>query len=336
MRTTTSERIMIKKSTYFKIMRAASAILIAGSAACSGDTAFTGSSGANSSQGSDAEGSGAGGDGGENQNLDEVLANAASSLDEVTGDGKGENNEEIAEAGKFPSDPKKAAEALALACSKPGTKKHSQVITFAEPTVSCAWGTDATPVNGNLGMLNGRISARSEEPADLNLPPGALLCQMGLEFANGADGLGQTMYYDDEIFLTFNNLLLTASQSTRLATDFPKKDEFLVFTWDKLVSTPYIQSNGASSVYCAGQATQEGKCQIPATQTNGKIALTFNDSLVRRLAIATGLNFEKKAAALADAPKHQFKFITTGDNDDVIDCKHSTFQMTVNATYIVP
>jgi hypothetical protein len=318
------------------------AIVLSGLSGCSGDASFSGNT-PKIHRGADGNGKASGDETGagpeQKIDLEDVLSAAAAQID--NGPNAGGAGEEIV-AGSAGSETAAAAggpiiteAALALACAGADVKKYQQVITFPEPVAACTFGTDLAPVNGNIGPVDGRISARSEEPATLDLPKNAILCQLGMDFANGADGTGQAMYYDDEIFLTFNNILLAGSQNLNLDKFFEKKDGFLLWNWDKLVSTPYVQSNGSTSIYCAGSETGEGKCAIPPTQTSGKIAIAFDDKLIRRVALSVGGVFDTGAKALVDQPAYQFKFITNGDNDTAIDCKHSAFKMTVNASYII-
>jgi len=62
----------------------------------------------------------------------------------------------------------------------------------------------------------------------------------------------------------------------------------------------------------------------------------FNDEIVQKIAVLSGASMatsEKPVAA--DKSKFEFSFITIGDNDDPIDCKHSKFEFKVSAQYVV-
>jgi hypothetical protein len=233
----------------------------------------------------------------------------------------------------------KAEAALAELCASPAAKDFSQEIAFPQAPQGCDWGKDNAPVDGNLDMLDGRISARREQNVDLSIPKDALICGMAVTFAGQQDQVGQAMYYDDEIYLTFDNLILTGSQKFGLADYFQKKAGFLIWDWTKIVGTPYKTSNGQDSIYCAAATEKDGHCKIPATQTEGIIDLAFSDSLVRKLAIAAGMQFDmatKRALTAESTGGHRFTFVTTGDNDAVIDCKHSNLNMTVKGKFVLP
>jgi hypothetical protein len=220
---------------------------------------------------------------------------------------------------------------LAMKCTTTETIQYQQVITFAQPEDTCAWGTDAVPINGNLGKKDQRVSARYQQDVLLKIPDNALLCSVNLDFIPEGAG-GQQMYYDDEIFMTFNDVILAASQS--YDTAFTKKDGFMVYDWEKLVGKKY--GHNLFEPYCAGADSGQGECFIPETETNGVMKVNFSDAVVQGIAVSTGIKVADSAKPL-DLNKTSFKFsfVTIGDNDAPADCKHSKFEFQVAAKYVV-
>ena len=203
-------------------------------------------------------------------------------------------------------------------CASGQTKSFEQRIRFPKPTVNCAWGTDA-----NLAFDRGNqliITARREEPIALELSSTARLCDMSYDFPV------QTMRYDDEIMLLFNNVVLAASQNYDKVGELEAKDGFLRYDWSKLVGDVYpirTRPNYFIDSDCVD-------CTIPPTETVGSMKLTVKPETVRKLSVNTGMI----PGSALDSTKHQFTFVTTGDNDASLDCMHADFEFTVKANYV--
>lgn len=222
--------------------------------------------------------------------------------------------------------PEITPEELKKMCDNQTRVPFTQKIVFAEPQDSCTWNA-----NGNIAINDGVFTARREEYQSLNLPDKSLLCEMNLDFVTNNPN-GQQMYYDDEIFVTFNNVILAASQSynTYLAKN---KDGFLVFDWKNMVGKQY--NRFAFDQYCVGGGLGLGTCIIPPTETNGVMEINFEDIIIQKIAASTGL-FLGTEGVDANKIKSLFNlgFVTTGDNDTSIDCKHSRFEIEVKGSYI--
>jgi hypothetical protein len=220
---------------------------------------------------------------------------------------------------------------LAAKCASGQIVEFKQVISFPKPQTTCAWGTDAAPNLGNLGKKDQRVSARLEQDAPLGIPDNALLCSLNLDFIPDGSA-GQQMYYDDEIFMTFNNVILAASQSYN--TEFTKKDGFMVYDWASLVGKRYGQA--LFEPYCAGADSGQGECFIPPTETNGIMKVKFSDAIIQKIAVSTGVKYgDGKGPVTPAKSSFKFSFVTIGDNDDPADCKHSDFGFQVAAKYVV-
>ncbi|MEZ4742012.1 MAG: hypothetical protein R3B45_06155 [Bdellovibrionota bacterium] len=218
-------------------------------------------------------------------------------------------------------------ESLAKKCLGTEVKTYTQTITFSEPEKSCDWNQ-----NGNLDIKQAVVTARYRQDQALSMPEGAVLCSMSMDsLADGTDQ-GQYMYYDDEIFLTFNDYILAASQSNAKYFE-TTKDGFLIYDWKKLVGTTYSQT---PDPYCIGKAEGLGRCEIPKTETKGVMKVEFDDKIIQKIAVASGANQgDGSAPTSVDLNKFKFSFITTGDNDTKIDCKHSKFEFKVATKYVL-
>jgi hypothetical protein len=82
-----------------------------------------------------------------------------------------------------------------------GTKVTRTVkVEFAENTGTCAFGSA-----GNSSRLDGKVRARLEKYVNIALPENDLICDVRISSAS------QSLKFDDEIFLTFNDIILLSS-----------------------------------------------------------------------------------------------------------------------------
>jgi hypothetical protein len=223
-------------------------------------------------------------------------------------------------------------EELKALCDTPALVKDFDLEeVFQEPPVSCSWGSDSKPFQGNLGKKDQRISARFEEWRALKLPKGALLCELTLTFKDAAGQADQQMRYDDEIFILFDDFILASSKDYN--TRFGKRASVPIYNWANLVGAPY-QSGGSLPIFCIDGS---GTCAIPKTETKGILNLTVCKETTRKLAIESGIRFESQMS-FADYPagEHAIGMVTIGDNDSPQDCKHSPLRFRVQAKYVLP
>ena len=82
-----------------------------------------------------------------------------------------------------------------------------------------------------------------------------------------------------------------------------------------------VQFNGVPS-YCLGESEGLADCVIPQPETQGVMALDFDDSIDSELAYR----------ALAEG-EIRFMFAAMGDNDDS-DCYHEEFAFEVTVPYV--
>jgi hypothetical protein len=204
------------------------------------------------------------------------------------------------------------------------TKTLEQVFLFPEPKRNCSWGE-----NGNMAFDNGIhqlvITARLEQELKLEIPPTAIICDMGFDFPV------QEMRYDDEIFLAFNNIVLLASQDYRQdGILVPDAKGLVRYDWAKLKGKRY-PINERPNYFV--DSTCKDFCKIPPTETKGQVKFRVDRPTVQRIAVESGLKFLESQTS---TPAHTFKFVTTGDNDASLDCLHSDFTFKAQIRYLPP
>jgi hypothetical protein len=193
-----------------------------------------------------------------------------------------------------------AVDALLQACDNGSLKDHAFSIVYPARK-GCTW---------DKGTKNAYMAAHFEEKKSLSVPSNWVVCSMSI----GAPR--KEIYYDDYIMLHFNNKLLIGSGGI---IDLLDKDPqgLPVYDWSKLS----LKSHPKGGSTCVAGAT---KCSLPATQTKGAFELEMDDGLNRKL----------MALALS-ASRFEFGLVTTGDNDQSIDCAHSELPLTVSVKYYV-
>jgi len=188
----------------------------------------------------------------------------------------------------------------------PTPKKSSLTVKFPGSSKDCNWKN-----NNNLGPDKGaRISARREQKVSLSLPESTTLCKMELSSNT------KSFYYDDELMLNFNGFVLL--ESVNFSQHFNSVNGFKKYDWSKIKG----KTHGNSGPFCTGKAKS---CQIPGTQTSGKVAISFDDQTNQKLMFLA----KKKG-------NYQLNLIITGDNDPGKDCKHKGLEIKVDYTFISP
>lgn len=183
-------------------------------------------------------------------------------------------------------------------------------ITFPKPPL-CDWNK-----NGNLNQRNGWVQARGEQSVKLDVPANAVICKMTFDFPT------QNTIYDDQIILTLNDYVITSSQK-ELVNRFPKDRDLYRYDWGAIKGQEI--DVGGFNPYIAGEELGLASVSMPATQTSGQFKIQMSEEV-----------FYKFAAVKPAGQQHQFGFITTGDNDDGIDCQHEPIKFSVRATYYIP
>ena len=187
-------------------------------------------------------------------------------------------------------------------------------IVFEETTGECPWGE-----GDNLDQENLYLVARVEQVEGLDLDDEVVLCDMELDLSGLALGQIQVMVYDDYFFFTFNDVVLASSHAPaveQLATD----EGMPLYDWSNIVGTPFPDGDAP---FCLGEETGESQCEIPSTEVEGEISMSFSSSIINELS----------ARAIAEE-RFDFGFVTTGDNDPSTDCQHDEFSFSVAVEYL--
>ncbi len=189
-------------------------------------------------------------------------------------------------------------------------------LSFDPPAETCAWGqNDNMPFDRINHQLV--IAARREQAIEVSIPSHSVLCGVNFEFEE------QDIVYDDEIILTMNQVVLASSQN--YGNLFNKQGNYQMYGWPALKGKPYPIND--RNVYCLGMAEGKGNCVLPPTQRRGRLLIDLHEDVVRQVGVATGLSaLARDAKGAKQEAKAKFSLVTTGDNDDPIDCKHSGFK----------
>ena len=247
------------------------------------------------------------------------------------------------------SDPEKELEKIKQTCDN--STKVEKVITlkFASTINNKKDSCQYRPVkNAGHKERNNRLNAYSISTAmnasELNIPSGATLC--GASFGQLDN---EELYYDDHIFVLFNNNILTSSYPYHDAEeryidrnsgdngllqnyekgDFSKLDsgifsyDIYQFEWNKLQgASQHDRLNDNYPEYCV-EGNEE--CSMPTTQQVGPLKLKLSDGVVQELFLHSKM-----------VNKMDFNIVTTGDNDTKKDCSHSEINLEVKLRYVNP
>lgn len=146
----------------------------------------------------------------------------------------------------------------------------------------------------NLGMIDGKITARIEKDFPLDIPKSHKICSMKAEASK------QLMRYDDHLFLTLNkNVLLASTTEVNRFVDGP--NGFKQYDWSKIKGGEISDSPS----YCGPGIL----CALPRTQVEGDFVFSISDAASPKL-----------FAPLVDSDL-KFGLILTGDNDPDSDCQ---------------
>ncbi len=150
------------------------------------------------------------------------------------------------------------------------------------------------------------------------LPENDLICDVRISSA------AQSLKFDDEIFLTFKDIVLLSSYNYNnrfSVVSGAAETPAYQYSWQKLIGGFNPGQQYADGGYCLGEGQLGSSCNIPVTQTVGNFAL----ELGQRESAFLGLS-----AASSKQAKLGF-IIVTGDNDTT-DCKHSKISVNVHLT----
>jgi hypothetical protein len=200
------------------------------------------------------------------------------------------------------------------ACAESTPLSTTLSVTFDETYDGCAWGK-----NGNLQANDAHVSGRVEQTESLDLGTSVVLCDATFDF-NPNGGVGQGMQYDDNFFFTFDDVVLAASYSP-LVDEFARDGDLPIYSWDAIAGVEF-GFDESTPTYCLGEDAGHATCTIPPPETNGKMSLSFDETIQDALA----------ERALSQG-RLDYGFITIGDNDNS-DCSHAEFSFNVDVSYV--
>jgi hypothetical protein len=187
-------------------------------------------------------------------------------------------------------------------------------VVFEAATSGCDWGE-----GGNQDAEQGFLTARTEATQSLELDEGDIACDLDFEFTDISSDYDPVMYYDDNFVFAFNDVVLASSYAPWIDA-FEQEGSLAFYSWEDIVGTE-VQFSGVPS-YCLGEEEGLADCRIPPPETQGVMALDFDDSLDSELAFRA-----------LEAEELRFMFAAMGDNDDS-DCYHEAFAFEVRIPYV--
>lgn len=185
-------------------------------------------------------------------------------------------------------------------CRAENTETVTHTIVFDDnglDTFGCPWGEGD---NGDIS--DGVLTARVEEISDIPLEAGKTLCGFSI------NSNVETLNYDDELLLTFNDAIVLSSHNYNAR--FEQIEELsgvFLYEWPQLLGGMNPGPDEEPNPYCLGETA----CEIPRTSQPGRFALEL-----------TGEDGLKMARLAQLQNRAQLKLITTGD-DETTDCRHS-------------
>jgi hypothetical protein len=213
-----------------------------------------------------------------------------------------------------PAPPISSVTDVLASCATGNRSTRTVQVIFEESTSTCSYGTD-----GNRTRRDGVVRARAEKYVSIEIPNSELVCGISLSSQT------QQIKFDDEIFLTFNDIILLSSYNynNRFQSYANSEDaDAFLFDWPRLIGG--FNPGPASPVneYCLGQGQPGAFCTIPQTQSTGAFQLQLSDRESALLGYSANVNSQAKVG-----------FVITGD-DDSSDCKHSRISLDVEITTV--
>lgn len=219
--------------------------------------------------------------------------------------------------------PEEAITNCANAQAQGKLKSAARIVSFEDTKVQsgrdkvCEFG-----VKGNLSKKDGELRARYEQVVNLNLPSNAILCDLQMQTQL------QKFQYDDTFFLLFNDRILASNLKSGINSrlnpdsyiDVAGKSNLPLYRydWSKIQTARF---ENVADDYCLGKDQGLGDCSWPITQQNGNIKFEFHNELLTHLGLKANSN------------QQVFSFVTTGDNDESVDCYHEKLEFTMQIHY---
>jgi hypothetical protein len=203
-------------------------------------------------------------------------------------------------------------EDIRTTCEQGSMETFEFLVYFAQTEPGCDWDN-----NGNLPPEEGVITAREEQLIEVPIPTDVVFCDLDLDFNPTSET--QVIEYDDDFFLSLNQVVLLASDATQVNA-FEEQDNMPLYDWEQLVGQTI--DFGEVPPFCLGQDEGDSVCDIPPDETPGPVTLQLEQNLIDRLSFQI---FEQN--------RFDVSFVTIGDNDAEKDCSHKAYQFLVTMPY---
>ncbi|HCH64229.1 MAG TPA: hypothetical protein DFR83_15605, partial [Deltaproteobacteria bacterium] len=146
-------------------------------------------------------------------------------------------------------------------------------------------------------------------------------CGLEFDFLGISGGEGTEMYYDDNFFFTFDDVVLAGSYGP-MVDGLATEGSLPIYDWANVVGTE-IEFDDTIPPFCLGEDDGQSDCTIPPPQTEQVMALEFDEQIVNELSLRA-----------VQSERFDFSFITMGDNDPELDCAHDFFGFSVEVPYV--
>lgn len=211
--------------------------------------------------------------------------------------------------GEEPFYPRESTHSVSPDCTNALLVSETFDIHFEERSPSCEWDTD-----DNLPAEDGYLTARTRESHVIPVDLSRQIC--GITFDFDPDQNGQTLSYDDELFLLFNDVVLLSSDAKQV-NRLKEKDGLRLFDWEDLAGAP-IDFSPSVPHYCLGEQEGLSTCEVPDAHITGNVQLELESQLMKTL-----------GDHAVDIGEATFDLVTIGDNDPENDCFHTPFSLSI-------
>jgi hypothetical protein len=200
---------------------------------------------------------------------------------------------------------------VATLCATSPRKTRVVPVTFAATNNrQCPW-SEGT----NLPAKDGIVRARTEESVSLQTSEKEAICGIKVNSSQ------QTIRFDDELTLTFNDVVLLSSYD--YSSRYTMMDGMPVYGWDGLKNAFNPGPATPFNPFCISSPNEPAPvCTVPKTQVPGLFKLNLPADISAKLSEKAIL--EKRAT---------IGLIVTGD-DDAADCNHSEIKLDIELEYV--
>lgn len=186
-------------------------------------------------------------------------------------------------------------------------------ISLPAVTEGCPWEQD-----DNVEAWEGHMTARVEQKRVVDLPPGAVICDLQLDFSGG-DPEVPDLEWADQLLLALDGRVLVSSHWDVVGKLELDEDGLPIYDWAELTNQfqPY-----EAEPWCLG-IDEGGWCEIPESGEPGRVSITFPRHHLSTL-----------AWRLLGAESAPLMLTVTGDADAETDCMHEAVDLEVVMPWI--